>query len=342
MTQTVLQLRDVCKAYGPGGLVVDHLNLSLPAGRLLALLGPSGCGKTTTLRVVAGFEESQGEVHIGGVQVAGPGVFVPPEKRGVGMVFQDYALFPHLSVLDNVMFGLGGLPRQQRRERARETLALVGLTIFESRMPHQLSGGQQQRVALARALAPHPTLLLLDEPFSNLDAALRLGTRSEVRSILRDIGATAILVTHDQEEALGFADELVVMRGGRIEQQGTPEQLYSAPGSAFVANFLGRSNLLPSTAQGGRAMTVLGELPTHTPVQGAALLSVRPEALLLGERGAEALVLAREFKGHDVTYTLRCGDTELLVQASGNCPLREGDLTRVSLAPGNVARVVGS
>lgn len=319
----VLELRGVGKTYPPHAAPVLHdVTLEVAAGELLTLLGPSGCGKTTLLRLVAGFEAPDaGEVRVSGRVVAGAGSWLPAQRRGVGMVFQEYALFPHLSVLGNVMFGLRG---QGRRERAREVLALVGLTVFEKRMPQQLSGGQQQRVALARALAPRPKLLLLDEPFSNLDAALRHATRAEVHAILREAGMTAVLVTHDQEEALAFSDRLAVLRGGVLEQVGAPQEVYRAPRSAFVASFLGRSNLVRGVASGARASTPLGDVRLAQDAHGQVLLSVRPEDVRLGEGGASAVVVAREFKGHDVTYTLRLGTLELLAQATAETLLDPG------------------
>jgi iron(III) transport system ATP-binding protein len=251
-------------------------------------------------------------------------------------VFQDYALFPHLNVLHNVAFGLHAGSRAHREARAAEVLDLVGLTIFAGRFPHQLSGGQQQRVALARALAPAPTVLLMDEPFSNLDAALRGSTRDEVRAILKRTGTTAVLVTHDQEEALTFADRIAVMRSGRLEQEGAPEAVYLRPRTAFVANFLGRTNLLRGEAFGARARTGLGDVVLSKPAKGQVMLSVRPEALAFrpGGDGLPVKVLGREFKGHDLTYT--CQSTadaalRLTVQTMADCPVRIGDVVPVAL-----------
>ncbi len=335
MPPPALELRGLVKYFHPHGRpatnmppAVDGLSLQVAQGELLTLLGPSGCGKTTTLRLIAGLEEPDG----GAVWIDGRDMTNPPqapERRGVGLVFQDYALFPHLSVLGNVLFGLSRLPRAERLPRARETLSLVGLTVFESRMPHQLSGGQQQRVALARALAPRPRLLLLDEPFSNLDAQLRHATRQEVRAILRRSGVAAILVTHDQEEALAFSDRIALMRAGQIEQIGTPQEVYAQPRTAFVASFLGRSNLLSGAAHAGVVRTVLGniELEGAAVPDGPVMVSVRPEQLAFAEAGAgtEAVVLAREFKGHAVTYTLALGQQEVQLHDTGQ-PLRaEGE-----------------
>ncbi|GHG03237.1 iron ABC transporter ATP-binding protein [Deinococcus piscis] len=339
MTQMpLLSLRDLTKSYGPGlPPVVQHLNLDVGEGELVTLLGPSGCGKTTTLRLIAGLEAPDG----GQVALRGQDITpLPPERRGMGLVFQDYALFPHLSVLDNVLFGLRALPAAERRQRAQDTLALVGLTVFEGRMPHQLSGGQQQRVALARALAVRPALLLLDEPFSNLDASLRHSTRAEVRAILRQSGTAALLVTHDQEEALAFSDRVVVMRAGAVEQAGPPAEVYAAPRTAFVANFLGRANLLTAAAQGDTAECALGRVPLSRPLQGTAMLCLRPEQLRLNaDPAGPAEVLSREFRGPSVAYTLRLGEggsaQDLLVLRPAGEPLwAEG--TRVA------AEVMGS
>ncbi|WP_034386511.1 ABC transporter ATP-binding protein [Deinococcus sp. YIM 77859] len=332
MTPPMLDIEHLGKRYAPGlPPVLEELNLQMEAGELVTLLGPSGCGKTTTLRLIAGLETPDtGRIRLGGRDVTSP--FLPPERRGVGLVFQDYALFPHLTVLGNVCFGLHALPRAERVIRARETLALVGLTVFEHRYPHQLSGGQQQRVALARALAPRPPLLLLDEPFSNLDAGLRHATRQEVRAILRRSGTAALLVTHDQEEALAFSDRLVVMRGGRVEQVGPPHEVYAQPRTAFVANFLGRSNLLSGTAGGRHARTALGDLLLAEPAHGPVLVSVRPEHLAFarpGEDGVPVTILAREYKGHDVTYTVRLGQQELLVHDAAGTFWPEGTEARV-------------
>ncbi|MEX2501767.1 MAG: ABC transporter ATP-binding protein, partial [Trueperaceae bacterium] len=328
----VVDLCDLTKSYqDPAHPAVDGLSLRVRRGETVALLGPSGCGKTTLLRLIAGFEApDRGVVEVGGQVVADERTFVPPEARRIGFVFQDYALFPHLDVLGNVAFGLGGRRRAQRIERAREVLDLVGLTVFTRRYPGQLSGGQQQRVALARALAPEPAVILLDEPFSNLDAALRAGTREEVRRILQRSGATTLLVTHDQEEAMTFSDRLAVMRAGRLEQQGAPEETYLTPRTAFVAGFLGRTNLLRGQADGSTVRTRLGTLPLSRPASGPVLVSVRPEDMLLVPRSAAAdadaeaeaavegpaarldgvpvVVTGRSFHGHDLVFHCRSED----------------------------------
>lgn len=310
----MVALRGVTKRYNANGpLAVDSLDLDIVPGEILCLLGPSGCGKTTLLRLISGFERPDaGSVTVAGKVVAGPDAWVRPERRRIGFVFQDFALFPHLNVLDNVAFGLKG-DRGSRRSHAAEVLALVGLTVFQSRYPHQLSGGQQQRVALARALATEPHILLLDEPFSNLDASLRGATRHEVRSILKRTGTTAVMVTHDQEEALSFADRLAVMRDGQLEQVGDPERVYYTPRTAFVANFLGRTNLLRGVARGAVVETALGQVRLSRPAEGPVVVSLRPEHLSIApldtadtdtEGRAKARVVRREFKGHDTTFEL--------------------------------------
>jgi len=330
--QPVVEVRNLTKRYRqPAHLAVESLTLAVTAGEIICLLGPSGCGKTTLLRLIAGFETpDSGSVFIAGNEVAGDGQWIPAEHRRIGFVFQDYALFPHLSVLQNVAFGLRGMKRADREQRAAEVLDLVGLTIFAGRYPHQLSGGQQQRVALARALAPQPAVILLDEPFSNLDAALRGSTRDEVRAILKRTGTTAILVTHDQEEAMGFADRLAVMRAGRLEQEGAPETVYAQPHTAFVASFLGRTNLVRGEGLGATVRTPLGDLPLARTTRGQVMVSLRPEALVFrpGGHGVAVRVLQREFKGHDLTFTCQLLQGEglrLMVQTDAECQIRVGE-----------------
>jgi iron(III) transport system ATP-binding protein len=335
----VVEVRGLGKTYPrPEHVAVEEFDLDVSAGEILCLLGPSGCGKTTLLRLIAGFEvPDRGSVAIAGRLVAGPDTWVQPDRRRIGFVFQDYALFPHLTVLQNVAFGLRTGSRAQRLDQARAVLDLVGLTIFATRYPHQLSGGQQQRVALARALAPAPTVLLLDEPFSNLDAALRGSTRDEVRQILKRTNTTTLLVTHDQEEAMTFSDRIAVMRSGRLEQVGTAETVYARPRTAFVASFLGRTNLLRGEGHGTVARTPLGDLALARPAHGQVLLSMRPESLHFRPDGdgVKVRVLQREFKGHDLTYTcqLTGGDgVRLVVQTGPECAVRVGDTVPIAAA----------
>ncbi|MFQ5611767.1 MAG: ABC transporter ATP-binding protein [Anaerolineae bacterium] len=304
MTQLAIRCQGLSKRFG-GVQAVEGVSLALRRGHFLALLGPSGCGKTTTLRLLAGFETpDSGQIEIDETPVSGPGLHVPPEKRSVGMVFQEYALFPHMTVAENVAYGLArGV---DKRQRVRQVLELVGMTGTEERMPYELSGGQQQRVALARALAPRPALILLDEPFSNLDAGLRGQVRAEVRQILRRSQVTAIFVTHDQEEALSLADEVAVMMDGRIVQTGAPQKLYRRPATRQVATFLGDANFLPGQVKDGRVVCELGRLTTHGLHSGRVEVMLRPEDLsLVPDENGPAEVVERQYFGHDQLVRVR-------------------------------------
>jgi iron(III) transport system ATP-binding protein len=288
----------VRKAFGRTR-AVDGATLCVAHGELVALLGPSGSGKTTLLRLLAGFERPDaGRVAIGGRLVAGDGAWVEPERRRIGMVFQEGALFPHLSVAGNVGFGASG------RDRVAECLALVGLGDRAGSFPHELSGGERQRVALARALAADPEVVLLDEPFASLDAGLREALRQEVAGILRTAGTSALLVTHDQAEALSLAGTVAVMRDGRVEQVGTPEEVYERPGSRWLAEFLGEADVLPGTASDGVVECELGRFGAPGGLSGRVDVVVRPESVAIGsgptrEPQAQAVVVARSFYGHD-------------------------------------------
>lgn len=331
----LLTVENLHKRFGDGPPVVSGLDFEIEEGEIFALLGPSGCGKTTTLRIVGGFERpDEGCVYFGDRVLCADETHVPAEQRGVGLVFQDYALFPHLTVLGNVLFGLKSWPRAKRRERAKEVIKLVGLAGYEDRYPRALSGGQQQRVAIARTLAPRPRLVLLDEPFSNLDALLRQTTRQEIRGVLKEANMTALLVTHDQEEALSFADRVAVMRGGRIEQVGTPEEVYYQPRTLFVAQFLGRTNLLLSRASGQEAQTPLGTLTINRETEGNVLLSLRPEHLALAAPDSmptalRGRILAREFKGHDITFRVEIDGAEYLAHTHNRIGFRPGEVVAV-------------
>ncbi|HEY5559868.1 MAG TPA: ABC transporter ATP-binding protein [Steroidobacteraceae bacterium] len=306
-----LELRDISKAFA-GVAAVDRLSLTVAAGRIGCLLGPSGSGKTTVLRAIAGFERPDaGEILAGGERLSGPGIWVPPERRRIGMVFQDYALFPHLDTMANVTFGLRDADRAARRRRALELLALVGLADHAARLPHELSGGQQQRVALARALAPRPRLVLLDEPFSNLDAEVRMELAQQVRAALVAEGATALLVTHDQREAFAIADEIGVMRAGRLEQWDAPWRLYHSPATRFVADFVGEGSFIQGTVLGpGRVSTELGviegQLTTSQPAGTLVDLLLRPDDVIHDDSSElRAEVIERVFRGAQFRYTLR-------------------------------------
>ncbi|GAT83561.1 putative Fe(3+) ions import ATP-binding protein FbpC 1 [Streptomyces sp. F-3] len=334
-----LHVEGLTKSYGAGEPVLRGLGLAVPAGALAAVLGPSGCGKTTLLRIVAGFLRADGgTVRLGGRLLSGPGVHLPPERRRIGIVPQEGALFPHLSVARNVAFGLTGVDRGERRRRTGELLDLVGLAGYGDRMPHELSGGQQQRVALARALAPKPRLVLLDEPFNALDSALRAGVRSDVRAALRATGATALLVTHDQQEALSTADLVAVMRDGAVAQCDTPQNLYRNPADPWVARFVGEAVLLPGTVDGdGTARTALGPVPLAAPAHGlrAGTVLLRPEQLRLTgpdmDGTARGTVTDVRYHGHDamVTVDLEGHDTPVDVRITGPVPVRPGDRTGV-------------
>lgn len=287
-------------------VALDGFDLALEKATILGLLGPSGCGKTTALRVMAGFERPDaGEVWVDNRQVAGPRAWVEPEKRRVGMVFQDWALFPHLDVARNVAFGLN----ENAKERVTEVLDMVRLRGLENRMPHELSGGQQQRVAVARALAPSPDVILLDEPFSNLDPSLRGRIRSEVRSLLHDAKATAIFVTHDREEALSMADRIAIMSEGRVLQTGAPHDVYRAPSQRVVASLIGEANYFPARVSDGIATTALGRLAADGVPNGPAEVMLRPESIELEyQPDGPVTVVDTEFYGHDQLVRARFDD----------------------------------
>ena len=311
--------------------IVKNISFSVHSGEIFALLGPSGCGKTTTLRLIAGFEKADtGTIAMAERTLADGNTHVPPEARGIGFVFQDYALFPHKNVLENVAFGLRKVSKKKRQERAFEVLELVGMTNLHSRLPHHLSGGEQQRVALARAIIARPKLLLLDEPFSSLDPGLRHSTREEVRSLLKAEGISAVLVTHAQEEALSFAERLGVMKEGTLEQIGTPETVYRHPKTAYVADFLGQTNFIRADIKDGIAETPFGRVAVEGAESGSALLSIRPECLIMMASDAQCgtqrgRVVGQAFKGHDFTYQVEMDGQQYFVQTDHRCPFQIGD-----------------
>ncbi len=310
-----MSLQGVTKYFGEVG-AANGVNLDVRQGQLVALLGPSGCGKTTTLRLIAGFESVDGgTIEIAGQRVAAPDLHVPPERRRVGMVFQEYALFPHLNVMENVRFGLRTKDAADREMRIGDVLDLVGLIGLEKRMPYELSGGQQQRVALARALAPEPALILLDEPFSNLDAGLRVRVRAEVQAILRQAGATAVFVTHDQEEALSLVDQVAVMLNGKVQQFATPQELYWQPANRKVAEFIGDANFVPGQGTGRQIECEFGTLEAQFPVQGAVDVLIRPESIAISPAppsGNAHRVRNQLFFGHDQLVTVQMANGRLL------------------------------
>lgn len=323
-----LALSGLTKSYGDAN-AVDRVTLRIAAGELVALLGPSGCGKTTTLRMIAGLvEPTEGDILIGDARVT----HVPSHRRNIGMLFQNYALFPHLTVAENVAFGLKmrGLRKGEIKKKVDEALATVQLSSFAGRSPAALSGGQQQRVALARAIVIEPSLLLLDEPLGALDKNLRESMQVELRRIQKRLGITAVLVTHDQEEALTMADRIVIMRGGKLEQVGTPEEVYSRPVNRFVANFIGAANILRGNVIGKEAGNVVVRLtcggrvrlPSVDAPEGDVLICVRPEAIVLSralqsgnevDNGADATIEQIAYRGQVTHVHLRLDDGEPLL-----------------------------
>jgi iron(III) transport system ATP-binding protein len=306
--EALIELSELTLAYPGGPRAVDRLSVTVARGEILALLGPSGCGKTTTLRLIAGFERPDaGRIAIGGRTVAGPGVFVPPDRRGVGIVVQDHALFPHLSVRDNVGFGLFSWTSADRARRVAEVLDLVALHGLADRQPHELSGGQQQRVAVARALAPAPAVMLLDEPFSNLDADLRAQIREDISRILRYTSTTTIFVTHDQEEAFALADRVGVLNQGRLEQLDRPERVYHVPATPFVARFVGEADFLQGVITLDQIRTELGDFPKNAgiPAGGPVEVMIRPDDIdFVPDEHGDAMVAGRRFRGSNNVYRL--------------------------------------
>lgn len=328
-----LIVNSVVKEFEKGKPVVCKASFTVGRDEIFALLGPSGCGKTTTLRLISGFEKpDEGAVILNGRVLSSPEHHVAPQDRGIGFVFQDYALFPHMSALDNVAFGLNNLPKHKRSVFAEEVLCRTGMGDFKDRSPSELSGGQQQRVALARAIAPEPELILLDEPFSNLDAMLRTSTRKEVRSIIKKARMSAVLVTHDQEEALSFADRLAVMNNGRIEQIGTPEEVYYKPRTKFVAQFLGKTNLFEADVEDSDFIrTELGTVKLNCRARGHITCSIRPEHLTIEKPNGKSdesrlgIIAAREFKGHDITYHVEFGTERYIVHTDNRIVFEPSD-----------------
>lgn len=314
---TIIELIRVSKTYPNSKLpaAVD-VSLKVAQGEVLALLGPSGSGKTTLLRLIAGFEApDEGMILLKGNIVSEQGVALPPEKRGVGMVFQDYALFPHLNVAENIAFGLCRMSYPEKKKKVCNILEMVGLSDFAKRYPHELSGGQQQRIALARALAPDPGVILLDEPFSSLDPDMCGRMREDVSAILRKTGSTAVLVTHDHEEAFSMADKVALLREGHLEQLDTPEGIYHTPLSPFVADFVGKADFIEGVVEGDKIVTEIGCLDNTTAfTEGAeVMVMIRPDDIDLRPNSkGHATVLDRQFRGSENHYRVRLSSGQII------------------------------
>ena len=319
---SVLELRYVSCAYEAGRPAIQGISFAAREGEILCLLGPSGCGKTTILRAIAGFEPVRsGQLFLSGQLVSSPDTMIPTENRRVGMVFQEYALFPHLRVQDNIAFGLRHLGRSERSARVQEMLRLTGLEGFERRYPHELSGGQQQRVALSRALVQNPVVLLLDEPFSNLDPDMAGRMRQELHDLLRRTKTTTVLVTHDHDEAFAMADRIAVLNHGRLEQFDTPEMMYHMPATPFVADFVGQADFIPGTVSQGMVHTELGEFPDTIECKDgtAVVVMIRPDDIhLVPTEGARSRVLSRQFHGSENLYTVSLPSGQIVHSSQGS------------------------
>jgi iron(III) transport system ATP-binding protein len=326
----------------PRADILHNISLTFAAGRITCLLGPSGCGKTTVLRLAAGVAQpTSGSILLEGREVAGPGVFVPPEQRNVGLMFQDYALFPHLTVLQNVVYGLYALTPEDARKAALNALERVGLADLADRYPNRLSGGEQQRVALARAIVPRPQVILMDEPFSGLDLRLRDRVRADTLAVVRETRSTAVLVTHDPLEAIEFADYIYLMRQGGIVQQGTPQELYTDPVDSAAAQFFASYNLFSGTVHGGQVKTPLGPVPAGKMADGTDVdVLVRPTAIMLapGHEGVEAYVRESRFLGEEQRLTLAMAGHDETVTATleRSAMVSQGGTHRFVLDPGAV------
>ena len=340
MSTFAVRCTGLTKRYGDV-VAVDGVDLAVQPGETLSIVGPSGSGKTTTLRLIAGFEAvDEGEISLRGTVVSALKTHVPPERRSVGLVFQEHALFPHKTVGENVAFGLHKHGSDERSLRLKEALELVRLTHLEQRYPHELSGGEQQRVALARALAPNPEVMLLDEPFSNLDADLRARIRGEVKSILADAGVTVVFVTHDQEDALFMGDRIAIINDGRIEQSGTPEQVFHEPETRFAAGFMGVADFLPAEYVNGTVKTELGTFPMSEDSSGPCEVMTRPDDIEMtrSEEGT-ATVLSRTFQGISDLYVIELPSGAVVrAQRPHHERYEPGDSVRVKAAPHYVAR----
>jgi iron(III) transport system ATP-binding protein len=343
-----LTLENVSRRFGDV-MALDGIDLDTAPGQVVSLLGHSGCGKTTLLRIAAGVEvPSGGRVLIDGMAVASKDVFLPPERRNIGLMFQDYALFPHLSVLRNVMFGLTALDRRAAEAEARAALSRVGLDHLADSFPHEISGGEQQRVALARAVVPRPGILLMDEPFSGLDARLRDSVRTETLTVLRETGATAIVVTHDPEEAMRMSDRIVLMRAGRITQQGTPEDLYNRPQSLFAARFFSPLNEIAAVIRSGIAETACGQFAGNGLADGEAIVAIRPQGVIVSGRddrggGLAGRIISRHFLGEVDHFDVAVEGLDTYLRARGRADpdLLSGSEVRVRFDPRDILVFAG-
>ena len=343
-----LELNDVCQAYGKQG-VLKGLSLRLESGELGCLLGQSASGKTTVLRCIAGFEAlAGGQILAGGKVLSGPEAFVPPEERHIAMVFQDYALFPHLTVRRNVSFGLHQLSEAELRSRLEEVLERFRLIDVADRYPHEISGGQQQRVAVARAVAPRPGLILLDEPFSNLDTDLRVTLSREVRQIFKVLGTTALMVTHDQNEAFAMADKLGVIETGGLAQWDTPYNLYHRPATRFVAGFIGEGVMLPGVVQADGSIEVAagrlrGELPGSLAAGDKVEILLRPDDVVHDKESAQkAVILERSFRGAEILYTLQLNTgAQVMALIPSHVNYAKGETIGIRLAAEHVVVFAG-
>lgn len=338
MTIPTIECHKISKRFGDVS-VLDNLTLTVESGEILSVLGPSGAGKTTMLRTVAGFESlNSGEIRIQGELASSQSVHKPPELRQVGMVFQNYALFPHMTISKNIEFGIKKLTFKERKSRLSYMLDLTKLTGLENRYPHELSGGQQQRVALARTLAPNPVVILLDEPFSNLDASLRLDVRRELGNILRENHTTTIFVTHDREDSFAMADRVAVIREGTVDQIDTPDRLYHSPETPFAAIMSGTATFISAEIRGDKAITEIGELPytvaPKTPMNNEkAMLMVRAHDFDVSRKSKITCeVVAREFRGDEVMITVKFA-SGATIQCKQHHSLKMNPTTRVGLTP---------
>ncbi|NGP19147.1 ABC transporter ATP-binding protein [Devosia aurantiaca] len=336
-TNSMLVLSAITRHFGQVA-ALQSISLEVGSGQILCLVGHSGCGKSTLLRAIAGIEAlDAGSIVIDGKVVSGPGVFVEPEHRRIGFMFQDYALFPHLSVRDNIGFGLGRLSRGERQSRIDEIVERIGLHPLIDRFPHMLSGGEQQRVALARALAPQPRLLLMDEPFSNLDRVLRDKVRLETLSIIKQFGITAVVVTHDPEEALAIGDLVALMQKGRLVEAGSGSRIYDAPWTAYAARFFSRMNTIPARFNENVLETPLGRFEAHG-MEGDPTVLVRPQSVKISAEGVPAIILDRMILGEIEELLLEIGglDEPLIMRGTGRHELRPGDRVCVSVNPRDI------